>query len=606
MAASVHRVAAGGHLDAAGLCAALGAAPSGSCVIVYHESIEVDADAVKCLANALLAPLAATASPVPCAQAAHHLAPIPEHPRNPPAPTIPLPCPLVVAVQRDALDTVDLTRYRSGTWQSALVALAVDLVNRGWRHVAAPGVAMAWRSPPLPTGPESGGWSDRVVAEMAGEANEGLATHTLWARTRLTAPRVVIDGACLTDSTHNGTQALVIELAKGLRERRPAASVALAVEARYLDHVRSVVGPTGVHVVERRLSNSFDVVYRPYQLLDPTELRWIHGAAPRRIVGQLDMIGYSNPSYHPSGSLFHGVRNLQRGVMRGADGVVFISEFGRAAARAECPDLEHDRTAVIPCGAGAALVTPAPHLPPGVRAPFIFCLSATFWHKQRGHAIRVFAELCEHHGYDGSLVIAGPSPYYGSSSAADAALLASLPAAMAARVVDVGQIDEVTKWRLLTDADLVLYPSVVEGFGLVPFEAATAGTPCLAYAGTALAEVLGGSSPSLVDSWAPTAWAKAAAALVGEPAASADAVCAVGRTAQSFTWASAAESTWELIDDVLARPRREASLQEGGLRSRTPMPGVIVTAPTPLRHLANRLGPALRRRATKMLRRRTG
>ena len=36
----------------------------------------------------------------------------------------------------------------------------------------------------------------------------------------------------------------------------------------------------------------------------------------------------------------------------------------------------------------------------------------------------------------------------------------------------------------------MLYPTVQEGFGLVPFEAARAGVPCLFAAQTSLAEVL--------------------------------------------------------------------------------------------------------------------
>ncbi len=137
----------------------------------------------------------------------------------------------------------------------------------------------------------------------------------------------------------------------------------------------------------------------PYQLLDPAELTWLADAGQRLVVSQLDMIAFSNPSYHPSSSLFHAVRNLQRHTMRFADGVTFISEFGMQSALAECPDLDRSRCFVVSCGVDTmapveAGRSPAPSMAGLADPPFVACLAATFWHKNRQHAIAVFAELC--------------------------------------------------------------------------------------------------------------------------------------------------------------------------------------------------------------------
>ncbi len=89
---------------------------------------------------------------------------------------------------------------------------------------------------------------------------------------------------------------------------------------------------------------------------------------------------------------------------------------------------------------------------------------------------------------------------------------------VAARVQRWGHVSDAEKWWLLRHAQLVLYPSVVEGFGLVPFEAAAVGTPCLAHAGTAPGELLGGTS-AVMSTWSPLTWAARADQLIRHRAA---------------------------------------------------------------------------------------
>ena len=376
-----------------------------------------------------------------------------------------------------------------------------------------------------------GAWAPRSVEAVTGPANEALSTHRLWARTRLRAIRVAIDGACLTDAIHNGSQAVVINIARSLARRRPDSEVSLAVPAPYRAFAEQCVADAGVRIVERRSGDEhFDVVYRPYQLLDPHEVPWLVEVADRWVIGQLDMIAFSNPTYHPPAH-FHAVRNLQRWTMRHADAVTFISEFGLDTAFAECPDVDPSRMFVVSCGADPDRPDSAgPGRAHGcitrLDVHFIVCVSATFSHKNRQHAIATFGELCRRTGYEGSLVMAGPEPYYGRSTEADERVLRSLEPAVRDRVVHVGQVDDGTKWWLLQNADLVLYPSVVEGFGLVPFEAAAVGTPSLSHAGSAIVEVLGDGAAT-VRSWNPVEWSIAAERVLSSASAAADVVEAV-------------------------------------------------------------------------------
>lgn len=552
-------------------------------VLVHRPGLAVDLGATAALAAAMAGPMAATASPVPVESGpADQLSMVPLDSRLPPAPTLAGPCEVVCLISREALASVRVAAD-GPDWRTTLAKLGTRLAASGYRHVAAPGATWPWTPP-----------GDHQL----GPANEALRTHQLWAETRVRGERLVIDGACLTDDPHNGSQAVVWNVARALKRTRPGASVSIAVHKGHVDHLRELANGSGVEIIARdRRARGFDLAYRPYQPLEPGELDWLTESAERLLTSQLDMIAFSNPAYHPSPALFHAVRNLQRYTMRIADGVTFISEFGRQAALAECPDVEASRTFVVGCGADPvvpATRTPSPDVAARVADGFVACISATFWHKNRRHAIRTFDLLCREHGYEGSLVVAGPEPYYGRSESEDAELLAELDPAIRARVIEVGRVDEPTKWWLLERADVVLYPSIVEGFGLVPFEAAAVGTPALAFAGSALAEVLGGTN-AVLPTWDPSEWAAAASRLLKSGERADAALNEVRRVGAAHTWDGTAERTWEAIDSLLARPRANRFIEEGGATSRV-AGGVRLATGARAAHFANRVRSYAERR----------
>ena len=600
MHASVEELVCDADLDGGRFLEQLRRPGSASHVLVRIPGVDIGEEPLAAMLMAASAPMAATISPLPVPEAPERAVVVtPADPRLPPPPTLALACSAACLISREAIASIgSVASSPAGTdWRSAFVLLCQRLSTAGWRHVAAPGVALSWQMRAIGTA-DHGAWSPSLLAEQNGAANEGLSTHVLWARTQLRPPAVVVDGACLTDSSHNGSQAVVVNIAKALKRTRSQARVVLAVPAEHVAAIAAEMSASGVEVIAReRGVSGFDVAYRPYQLLDPNELTWLIDAGQRLAVSQLDMIAFSNPSYHPSPPLFHAVRNLQRHTMRLADAVTFISDFGMQSAVAECPDVDATRCWVVGCGADPAPM--ADRRPPastgGIPERFIACVSATFWHKNRQHAIAVFDELCRVHGYSGSLLIAGPEPYYGSSADDDDALLATVAPAIRDRVVRLGLVGEREKWWLLEHADLVLYPSLIEGFGLIPFEAAALGTPALAPDTAAIGEVLRGSR-ALVHSWSIAAWADAAAAMLSSADRSAEVVADIRQAATGLTWDATAEHTWQAIDATLARPRARRHAEEGGLASRVAGPATTLAPGARAAHFTNRLAQYLRRK----------
>jgi hypothetical protein len=222
-------------------------------VLVRADHTRASDDAVLRFVAACDAPLAASASPIDSVLASTVEVSVVElHPALPPVPSIGLPCLEACVLSVAALDSIVLPRPAEGvSWRHALLAVCQRLTDVGWRHVATPGTALSWRPSPIPPGARYAGWSDEVVVEMSGAGNDGLSTHRLWVDTRLRNVRVMIDGYCITDAPHNGTQAIVVNIARSLKRTRPTARISLAVQDGFVAHVSNELEGEGIDVVSR-------------------------------------------------------------------------------------------------------------------------------------------------------------------------------------------------------------------------------------------------------------------------------------------------------------------------------------------------------------------
>ncbi|GLU46698.1 glycosyltransferase family 4 protein [Nocardiopsis ansamitocini] len=131
------------------------------------------------------------------------------------------------------------------------------------------------------------------------------------------------------------------------------------------------------------------------------------------------------------------------------------------------------------------------------------------------------------------------------------------------RVTFVSGIDDTELARLLSSAQIVVIPSLYEGFSLPAVEAMAAGTPLLASRAGALPEVVGedGDAGRLIAPGDPEEMAAAIADLLDDDAARARmGAAAWQRVQERFTWRAVAEATAlryiEAIDAAQSRPGR--------------------------------------------------
>ncbi len=299
-----------------------------------------------------------------------------------------------------------------------------------------------------------------------------------------------------------------------------------------------------------------DVVHRPWQVTDVNDIEVLGRLGERLVITQQDLIAYRNPSYFASATEWLSYRRLAAEAMALSAITLFFSEHARDDALRD--DLvAPQRTSVIHLGTDHRVALPSPNpRPPGgldlSERPFLLCLGTDFRHKNRLFALRLLEALRERHGWTGRLVLAGPRVTHGSSSAEEAAFRAARPA-VDGQIVDLPAVSDPEKAWLVANCAAVVYPTTYEGFGLVPFEAAEAGRPCLFAATTSLAEVLDDDAALLVP-WDPQASADRVIGVLTDPAQAQQQVTRVLESANRFRWDETGAALVRAYHDALARP----------------------------------------------------
>ena len=390
------------------------------------------------------------------------------------------------------------------------------------------------------------------------------------ARRALTGRGVVVDGFCLGPQLM-GTQRFVVETACALADDPGVDHVDLFTPPEVPQYVTAAA--QGRPRLRVRPSNPYelvperyDVALRPFQVDHPVQLQWMRQLADVVVVSQLDLIAYHNPAYFGTDDTWQRYRDITAATFDVVDGVAFISGHSREEAVREGLLRRQHHTAVTHCGIDHRSGVVAAHEPAGgLRPGFVLVLGASYLHKNRMFAVQLWADL-RARGFGGQLALVGPEPDHGSSNAAEAAWCAANPL-LADEVVSLPAVDEAEKAWLLANAALVAYPTLSEGFGMVPFEAALAGVPVLTTRQGALHEVLP-AELATITSLVPHDAVPLAERLLADAEFRAQQVQLLADAARGFTWQASAQSLVDLLHRALAEP---AGRRVDGL---PPAPGV--------------------------------
>ncbi|HSR31259.1 MAG TPA: glycosyltransferase family 1 protein [Anaerolineae bacterium] len=227
-----------------------------------------------------------------------------------------------------------------------------------------------------------------------------------------------------------------------------------------------------------------------------------------------------------------------------------------AVSQATGADLAHyyttppDKIVIIPEGVEQSFAATAEprHLHKlreryGLTQPFILNVGARRPHKNLARLVRAFASLDSSIAH--TLVFVGPA----DSRFPDDARQAAAEAGLNGRIRFLDWVPENDLAALYAAADLVVVPSLVEGFGLPALEAMASGTPVLAANTSSLPEVIGDAG-LLVDPSDEIALAAAMCEILNDLVLWQRLAAAGKARAARFTWREAAQQTLKVYQEV--------------------------------------------------------
>lgn len=417
-------------------------------------------------------------------------------------------------------------------------------------------------------------WYEKALADAAQEGRNPLALALERARAALLGYRVAIDATAL-DGFTTGAQVLVLELIRALAalptpRKHLAVIIRDDVPEKVLQGLEKVVDEViRAGELEKLEQPRFDLVHRPYQIYSADALNLLKKAARRFIVSHLDFINHSNPTYFSRPEDWLTFQELTRATFASADGLMFISQDAAEDAAQQGLSVPEERVCVSYVGIDHQVQANNP-APPAESAqfkdkPFILMIGHNLKHKNRAYAIRLFNQLLQTYEWPGQLVFIGPNVVWGGSGG-DEALLRLQHPLLRERLHYLGAVGEAEKQWLVQNAALVLYPSIAEGFGLIPFEAAATSTPALTTRTTSLGEVLG-EHVKYVELLDLAADAQTAWTLISDPASAAKQIAAIQARAALFTWDKVAAKTWDFYESIIQLPPRQLNSGGGELLS---------------------------------------
>lgn len=178
--------------------------------------------------------------------------------------------------------------------------------------------------------------------------------------------------------------------------------------------------------------------------------------------------------------------------------------------------------------------------------PFILCVGGDFPNKNRAASLQAFVRLTTATKLPHHLVLVG------QDTTPDGELVQQYPGLDMGRVRRLAHVSQADLAQLYRTADVLLFPSTCEGFGLPVLEAMASGTPVITSTVSALPEVAGNAALT-VDPWDVDAMAAALGRVLADPALKQRLRQAGLARSKAFTWERMARETLALYQEVAAR-----------------------------------------------------
>jgi len=294
--------------------------------------------------------------------------------------------------------------------------------------------------------------------------------------------KVLIDGRKIS-AAQSGTSIVSFELVRYLStapEFKGLVKVLVASKNPNVSKLLKYASQITTHQIDQeiRVSGKFDIFFVPFQISNEQLFSESKSWARRSVMLQLDFIAFDNPFYHPSITEF---RNYQKWAMRAGkeiDRILYNSNF---VAFESVRALQSENQAFA---ARSVVGNGLDHLDDSlissrkvINKPQIGVIGTSFYHKNRIFGLETIRQLQE--SFPGAkLHLIGDTPNWGSSKILEESWLGD-NSDLKDLVIDHGRLSEIEKSEILSSLDLLLVPSLSEGFGLAPFDGLPFGVPSI-------------------------------------------------------------------------------------------------------------------------------
>lgn len=173
--------------------------------------------------------------------------------------------------------------------------------------------------------------------------------------------------------------------------------------------------------------------------------------------------------------------------------------------------------------------------------PYLLFIGRLETRKNIVRMIEAFEQFKEKTGLPHVLVLAG-KPGFGYEKIKDHLSKSTYQKT----IQEVGYVSEAEKWRLLRSADVFLFPSLYEGFGLPVIEAQSVGTPVITANTSSLPEIAG-EGALFIDPLSSEALAGAMETLITDLEKRADIIEKATHNVSRFSWAQCAQGVAGLM-----------------------------------------------------------
>ena len=358
-----------------------------------------------------------------------------------------------------------------------------------------------------------------------------------------------------------GTRTYAVNLARELG-KLPELELTLLVQ-----NPAQARGMKGRVVAAAAWADDVAVIHKPAQMMNPAELRLLFESNAQLVITYQDLIAFRIPLVFGSESRFDSYRATSRLVLPAVQRIVAISESVRDEIAAEF-GIPHSEIPVVLHGADKANRAGSASAPRSARLPrrYFFSLASDYPHKNLPNLLDAYSQLRSRWkaGEPPHLVLAG------YSSGARSGLYPELETQSAPRGVHfLGPVAHEQLVNLYSHAEVLVFASLYEGFGLPPLEAMALGTPVIAMPVSAVPEVCG-EGVLYPEGCSASALCSAMERVATLPELRNDLRERGFERVQAYSWERTAKATLEVYRSTVQRP------SERSLRTRLLLRDAII------------------------------